>query len=302
MQIMRLFDLNDPSLKSLRPSQMERMLDVCTAHRQLTILIACIFCVVIGLLDIVLGNEFPVSSLCLPFVVAICWVASLQTAIVLSLLCAVAWIIDDAFYLNSSSPGVTMAELWHTGVHASFFLVVVSVVWRLRCAYERERMFARIDSLTGLLNITAFNDTAEREAARCRRSNSPLTVAFIDCDNFKAVNDTLGHRTGDRLLKAIAKTLCLSVREMDAVGRLGGDEFALLLPEASQEQAEVIISRVRERLNEAMEAEKWPVTFSIGVAVYHQPELDADALLHGADKLMYDVKRSAKDGVAFEVR
>lgn len=298
---MRLFDLNDPSLQSLRPSQMERLLDVCAAHRQPTILIACLFCLLIGLLDMALGNEFPVSSLCLPFVVALCWVASLQTAIVMSLLCSIAWIVDDAFYLTSGSPGVTMAELWHTGVHASFFLVIVSVVWRLRCAYERERLLARIDSLTGLLNITAFNDTAEREAARCRRSERPLAVAFIDCDNFKTVNDTLGHRTGDRLLKTIAKTLCQSVREMDAVGRLGGDEFALLLPEATQEQAAVIIERVRQRLNEAMQAENWPVTFSIGVAVYHKPEPDADALLHGADKLMYDVKRGAKNGVAFDV-
>ncbi|MCC9630116.1 GGDEF domain-containing protein [Blastopirellula sp. JC732] len=280
---------------------MERWLDSCTAHRQLTILVACLFCVVIGVLDMLLGNEFPVSALCLPFVVAVCWVASLQTAIILSLICSMAWIIDDAFQLHSSSPGVTLAEAWHTAVHASFFLVVVSVVWRLRCAYERERLFARIDVMTGLLNTAAFNDTAEREAAHCRRTHTPLTVAFIDCDNFKNVNDTLGHRTGDRLLKTVAGILCQSVRDMDAVARLGGDEFALLLPGATEEQSQVVIDRVQKRLNDAMAAEKWPVTFSIGVAVYHKPEPDADALLHGADQLMYDVKRNAKDGVAYHV-
>ncbi|EAQ80890.1 GGDEF domain-containing protein [Blastopirellula marina] len=294
-------DLDNGPLQSLRPLQMERWLDACTANRQLTILVASCFCIVIGGLDLFLGNEVPISGLCLPFVVAVCWVASLQTAMVLSLFCAMAWIIDDTFFLHSTSPGVTLTEVWLTTVHACFFLAIVSVIWRLRCAYERERVFARIDSLTGLLNITAFNDTAEREAARCRRSGSPLTVAFIDCDNFKQVNDTLGHRTGDRLLKQIARTLCQSVREMDAVARLGGDEFALLLPNANRDQAEIVIKRVRARLSDAMSTENWPVTFSIGVAVYHNPDADADALLHGADQLMYDVKHNAKDGVAFQV-
>ncbi|UUO06855.1 GGDEF domain-containing protein [Blastopirellula sp. J2-11] len=298
---MSSLDLDDGPLQSLRPLQMERWLDACTAHRQLTILVASCFCIVIGGLDLFLENEVPISGLCLPFVVAVCWVASLQTAMVLSLFCAMAWIIDDTFFLHSASPGITLKEAWLTAVHACFFLAIVSVIWRLRCAYERERAFARIDALTGLLNTAAFNDTAEREAARCRRTSSPLTVAFIDCDNFKQVNDTLGHRTGDRLLKAIARTLCHSVREMDAVARLGGDEFALLLPEASKEKAEIVIERVRTHLNKAMAAENWPVTFSIGVAVYHNPEIDADALLHGADQLMYDVKRNAKDGVAFQV-
>lgn len=288
------------SLQSLRPSQVEQWLDVCTAHRQLTILVASIFCLVIGGFDIFLGNEVPISGLCLPFVVAVCWVASLQTAIMLSLFCAVAWIVDDTFFIHSNSPGLTLSEIWLSAVHASFFLVIVSAVWRLRTAYERERLFARIDLLTGLLNTTAFNDAAEREAAHCRRIGSPLTVAFIDCDNFKHINDTLGHRTGDHLLKVIAVTLCQGVRDMDAVARLGGDEFALLLPEASKDQAEIVIERVRTRLNAAMAAENWPVTFSIGVAVYHNPAIDADALLHGADQLMYDVKHNAKDGVAFQ--
>lgn len=298
---MRPFDIDAPSLQSLRPSQMERLLDACTAHRQLTILVASIFCLAISAADIALGNTFPIAALCLPFVVAVCWVASLQTAITLAIVCSLAWIVDDAFFLQSTSPGVTTAEIWQTAVHVCFFLVVISVVTRLRGAYERERLFARIDSLTGLLNTAAFNDTAEREAARCRRTKSPLTVAFIDCDNFKHVNDTLGHRTGDRLLKTVSKNLCQSIRDMDVVARLGGDEFALLLPEATEEQAQVVIERVRSKLNEAMAAENWPVTFSIGVAVYHKPEPDADSLLHGADQLMYDVKRNAKDGVAYHV-
>ncbi|MFI4875632.1 MAG: GGDEF domain-containing protein [Blastopirellula sp. JB062] len=291
----------DASLQSLRPSQMEIWLDACTAHRRMTMLVGGVFAALIALCDLWLDNPAPISGLCLPFVVAVCWVASLQTAIVLALFCALAWILDDLFFIYSSSPGLTPIEVWLTSVHLCFFLVLVSMVWRLRCAYERERVFARIDPLTGLLNTTAFNDTAEREAARCRRDQSPLTVAFIDCDNFKTVNDTLGHRTGDRLLKLISRTLCESVRDMDAVARLGGDEFALLLPDATQAQAEIVIERVQTRLNQAMATENWPVTFSIGVAVYHEPEIDADVLLHGADQLMYDVKRNAKDGVAFHI-
>lgn len=88
---------------------------------------------------------------------------------------------------------------------------------------------AREDFLTGVLNSRAFYEMAQVEMARAARQDSPLSLAYIDLDDFKEVNDTLGHSTGDRVLQAVAATIMEDIRLTDAVARLGGDEFAILL-------------------------------------------------------------------------
>jgi diguanylate cyclase (GGDEF)-like protein len=126
-------------------------------------------------------------------------------------------------------------------------------------------------------------------------------VAVIDCDNFKAVNDTLGHLEGDRLLQAIAEELQQSVRKTDVTARMGGDEFAVLLPDTSHDQAQQLVERLRLSLAQRMRQNNWPVTFSMGVAVYATPPKSVDSLIHGADVLMYSVKQDRKDAVALSL-
>jgi len=175
--------------------------------------------------------------------------------------------------------------------------VVLSMLTRLRLAHQRERQLARTDGLTGLFNAKAFRELAELEIERSARTGRPVSVAFIDCDNFKTVNDTLGHQEGDRLLAAIAEQMAASVRKIDVPARMGGDEFAILLPETSEAEAGQLIERLRARLAERMSVDDWPVTFSIGVAVYASAPESVDALIRGADLLMYEVKGGEKDAV-----
>jgi diguanylate cyclase (GGDEF)-like protein len=123
----------------------------------------------------------------------------------------------------------------------------------------------------------------------------------MDVDDFKLVNDRLGHSTGDRLLRTVAETLKEHSREVDVVARLGGDEFAVLMPETGERAARVAVARLRRRLLESSRAEGWPVTFSFGVVTWAAPPPSVDEMLRAADELMYAAKREGKDGVRHEV-
>ena len=103
---------------------------------------------------------------------------------------------------------------------------------------------ARTDFLTGASNARAFYDQAQMEMSRLQRSGQPLSIAYIDLDNFKKVNDTRGHNEGDRVLKTVVETLKQTLRGGDFIARLGGDEFAVLLPSTNDEQSRALMKRL----------------------------------------------------------
>ena len=107
----------------------------------------------------------------------------------------------------------------------------------------------------------------------------------------------MGHLAGDELLAEVAATLRNNLRATDLPARLGGDEFAILLPETGHDEAGTVIARLREKLLARMKERGWPVTFSIGVAVFSDPPEQVDELVRAADGLMYEVKRNGKDAI-----
>jgi diguanylate cyclase (GGDEF)-like protein len=165
---------------------------------------------------------------------------------------------------------------------------------------EIERTYARIDYLTGITNSRAFKEMAKNEINRCARFGRPLTIAYIDIDNFKQVNDTLGHSHGDDLLQLVAKTIRDNTRSMDVVSRVGGDEFAILFPETNDENAKTAVNKLRNKLLYVIKNNNWPETFSFGVVRCYQP-CDLDELIKKADNLMYSVKGSGKNRVEFDI-
>jgi diguanylate cyclase (GGDEF)-like protein len=185
--------------------------------------------------------------------------------------------------------GVLLAALW---------VVTLALLVRAR---RRERQLARCDLLTGLANREAFLERTAAELNRSRRSGRPLTVAFIDCDDFKRINDTRGHLAGDDLLRAIAATLRANVRGYDVVARWAGDEFAVLIPEASLESAETIVRRLQAVLLRVVQEHSWPVTFSIGAVTFIEPPASAAETVRLADELMYSVKQQGKGAAAFKI-
>lgn len=179
------------------------------------------------------------------------------------------------------------------------YLVALVLTWRLRVFYDRERRFARIDHLTGIVNRRGFQEVLERELRRHARSSRPLCIAYFDCDDFKSVNDRGGHAEGDRLLRTVAQTLAANVRASDVVGRVGGDEFAILFPETDGEALQPAIDKLRAALAELCARDGWPVTFSMGVTTFHSPMPGAEAAVAAADMVMYRAKAGGKNQVAY---
>ena len=165
---------------------------------------------------------------------------------------------------------------------------------------------ANFDTLTGLANRNLLRDRLQQAIVRARRDAATLAVLFLDVDNFKIVNDSLGHTVGDELLREVASRLAASVRESDTVARLGGDEFVVLLVTRSGDgSAEVDVTAVVEKLLARIaepvalaEREVRPAA-SIGVSVYPQDGNDADTLLRNADAAMYRAKELGRNRFQF---
>lgn len=179
------------------------------------------------------------------------------------------------------------------------YLVALVLIWRLRAFHDRERRFARVDHLTGIANRRGFQEVLERELRRHARGARPLCLAYFDCDDFKSVNDRGGHAEGDRLLRAVARTLTANVRASDVVGRVGGDEFAILFPETDGEALQPAIDKLRAALTELCARDRWPVTFSMGITTFHDPMPGAEAAVAAADMVMYRAKAGGKNQVAY---
>jgi diguanylate cyclase (GGDEF)-like protein len=194
-----------------------------------------------------------------------------------------------------------LIAFWNAAARLGFMLILAHVASGFQKSLEQERELARTDYLTGAVNGRHFNELAEAEIRRARRHNHPFSVAYMDVDNFKAVNDRDGHSAGDRLLKTVADTLCEDVRAVDVVARLGGDEFAVLMPETDAVAARIAVARVRRRLLEEARRGGWPVTYSIGVVTFEAPPASVDELLRAADELMYAAKRLGKNSVRHSV-
>lgn len=184
---------------------------------------------------------------------------------------------------------------WNAALILGLFLISVHLLASLRSALLQAENLASTDHLTGLVNRRLFLNLAKTEINRFRRYKHPFTIAYIDIDNFKTVNDTFGHSTGDTLLCLVAEVSRNNIRATDVIARLGGDEFALLLPETGYEQAQVVIQRVQKRLLNTMQKNKWPATFSIGAVTFINPPASVDEMIEKADRLMYFVKNNGKN-------
>ncbi len=166
---------------------------------------------------------------------------------------------------------------------------------------REERLYQRAtrDPLTGAANRGHFVEMANLEIERARRFAEPLSLAMLDIDHFKRVNDTYGHEVGDRVITALAKTCAAQVRKIDLVGRLGGEEFAVLLPRANKEPATEMLQRLRRVLSEQRIAigggREIGFTVSMGLASLRPTTHDLAELLRNADAALYKAKREGRN-------
>ncbi len=240
--------------------------------------------------DLLTGPEFESSIFYLIPVSFFAWLINRRIGLVTALASAISTLVIHAHFSNRSTIVYLNAGAW-LGVYVFFVFMLAE----LRELYERERRFSRTDALTKIFNRRAFFEALETEASRARRYQSPLTLAYIDLDHFKQINDRLGHDAGDRLLTVVAETMAQHLRQNDIAARLGGDEFAVLLPETGPASALAVLRKLHALLDSAMRQSNWPVTFSLGAVSFHPPPQSLEEMVSEADKAMYAAKSSGKD-------
>jgi diguanylate cyclase (GGDEF)-like protein len=264
------------------------------------IAIAVAFTGLVGLADVATGFEISFGFFYLLPVAFAAWYVGPPAGIAISLLSASAWLA--AYRLAGGTHSSPVILYWNAATRFGFFIVVAALLGKLRRLLKHEQSLSRSDFLTGVLNSRAFGEVAAAEILRAQRYPHAFTIAYFDLDNFKAVNDRMGHSMGDALLRTVAGLMSGSLRATDVVARLGGDEFAVLMPETDSDAARIGIEKLRTTLLSEMQRHGWPVTFSIGALTFRSPPDTADELIALADNLMYEVKRGSKDGVAYSVR
>lgn len=237
------------------------------------------------------------------YLVPIClaaWRYPVRWGIVYTLVGTYAWALTDIIEeLNRDDRTHPVILIYNYVVRMVVSFILIAVLSRLRRSNSELRRLARTDFLTGAANGRYFYEAAELEFERARRSQRPLTLAYLDLDNFKLMNDTFGHSVGDELLRELVGVFTRSLRRTDLIGRLGGDEFALLLPETGTAAARATLERARDELLAEFHRRGWPVTLSVGAVTYHSsPPSPQDAAKY-ADDLMYGMKASGKDGIRY---
>jgi diguanylate cyclase (GGDEF)-like protein len=251
----------------------------------------------LGVVDYLTGYDFSFSIFYLVPIVLVTWHVGRTPGIVFSVLGALTWFTADV--ASGHIYASTIIYSWNTIMRLGFFLIISLLLAAFKKELRLQRDLARHDFLTGTANPRFFNDIAELEIHRARRHGRPFTVAYIDLDNFKAVNDRRGHLAGDDVLRVVAGCLRGNLRVIDTVARIGGDEFVLLFPETELEGARVVLTKIRHCLAEQMEKNDWSVGFSIGVMTFFSMPSSVDEMIHLVDGLMYTVKQSGKNDTRY---
>jgi len=262
------------------------------------IITGSIFVGAIGIADIATGSELAFSLFYLIPIVLVTWFSGRNLGLVISVDSAVMWFIADVLAGQTYSQSVI--RYWNAITRLGFFIVVTLLLPALR-ALERERDLARSDYLTGVANRRYFFELAQTELDRSHRYKRPFSIAYIDLDGFKTVNDQWGHQTGDKLLCAVANRVKRELRRTDIIARFGGDEFIVLLLETDQPAAQIAVPKIQSALMDEMRQNDWHVTFSIGVLTCLEAQITADELVKRADSLMYSVKKNGKNAIAYAV-
>jgi diguanylate cyclase (GGDEF)-like protein len=258
------------------------------------------FTVAAGYYDYVTGAHISMMLLyALPVFVSARYCGKWE-GITVAAVAAATWLIVN---MSHQLPGESEAVLsWNAFTRLGIFVLIaytVSLQTKLRLALAREKLRANTDRLTGLLNKAAFRERVEEEIHRARRYGHPLSLAFIDLDNFKQVNDTEGHARGDKLLRHVSETLMHVIRETDTAGRIGGDEFAVCYPEIDSEHVRKAVGKLVSALEIMTSQSGWQVTASVGVITCTEICDSYDVLLGKADKLMYVAKGNGKNTAEF---
>jgi diguanylate cyclase (GGDEF)-like protein len=253
----------------------------------------------VGVIDYVSGVELRLGPLYYVPLSLVAWELGRRPVVAAAFLCAICLTGSNSLAGQTfSSPGVAVFNFTMQWLS---FMAIGLLIAALRGAVVHERALSRTDTLTSLLNARTFYGEAARVLALTRRTRHPVALAYVDLDNFKNVNDTLGHRAGDDVLRTVGSIILGCTRKSDVAARLGGDEFVLLMPETGPDQARLACERLRGLVAEKFGGNSCPVTASVGGVAFLTVPDNVDAMVHVADARMYAAKAAGRNRVDLEV-
>ena len=255
----------------------------------------------IGIADYLTGEEILLYVLYLAPVAILAWCAGIFAGLAGAVVATGAVLVT--YVLLSEGRHMTL-HVWQAAVSMTSDAVVAWVVARLKSSHLRvlglldlERRSAREDPLTALSSVRAFRERLKLEVDRMRRHRKPLSVLYLDLDDFKRVNDQRGHGAGDETLVRVGRLLNAFTRKVDLCGRVGGDEFAVLMPETGAQDALVVANRIREGMLKSFAEGGAGIGLSAGVGTFLTPPLDEQIPMDQADRLMYEAKHAGKNRI-----
>jgi diguanylate cyclase (GGDEF)-like protein len=262
------------------------------------ILISLTMIVLIGFFTYWIPRELYIFVLYLIPIVLGAWFVGRWAGVFMSVLGALAWLAADL--LPSNGNRHPWISFWNMIAILSIFIIIAYILTVLKKALPHEKESDQIDYLTGVANRRLFFELANAELNKAHRYRRPITLVYLDLDNFKTINDTMGHDTGDRVLLLVAHTTKMNIRVSDTITRLGGDEFAIMLPETGATAAAIVVDKVFKSLDKIIRRNKWPVTFSCGVLTFVSPPLSVDLMVYKADQLMREAKQAGKNQIKYK--
>ncbi len=260
-------------------------------------LISLTLVTVIGLLDYWIHWEIYMFAFYLLPIFLATWFVGKWAGVLTSFFGSTFWLAADL--LSTHNYWQLWISIGNAIIIFSFYLIITYILMQLSKALDNKKELDQTDYLTGAANRRLFFELANAEIKKAHRYRRPITLVYLDLDNFKTINDTMGHNTGDRVLLLIAHTMKMNIRVSDTITRLGGDEFAIMLPETGATAAAIVIDKIFKKLDEIIRRHKWPLTFSCGVFTFVNPPLSVDVMVYKADQLMREAKQSGKNQIKY---
>jgi len=266
--------------------------------RPLVLLLALLLVGFIGATDFLTGFELSFSIFYLIPISLATLAGGRLEGLASAGLSTAAWLTADL--LSGHSYSHWLIPYWNSAVRLGYFLLHTLLLDRLLTAMRRQEELSTLDPLTGAANWRQLQERAGLELEKAKRSRKPLIFCYLDLDNFKSINDTLGHEVGDDLLRIVVEAIQRQIRAGDLVARVGGDEFAVLLPETGYRPAHAVLERMQARIIALMRRNGWPVTLSMGAISFSALPSTVDSMVKRADDLMYKVKGGGKNDLRHE--